>query len=130
MKAFYAIFTAVILTLFAAPSSRAGLIILGNLPQANHNYSVLIDAGTDAAATNFIHVRGAVSFTIPPQSFPVQDVALHLRLYDTMAGDVAAVGFYEDNGADLPGALVGSLFVSPPSNSKISDSLSLYRHHR
>jgi len=54
---------------------------------------------------------------MPPQSYPVERATLRLRLYNTAEGDVAVVGFYADDGNDRPGPLVGSLLVSPPSNS-------------
>jgi hypothetical protein len=54
---------------------------------------------------------------MPGQSYPVDEVTLRLFQYNTTAGDAAAVGFYEDNGNNLPGALVGSLLTSPPSPS-------------
>jgi hypothetical protein len=116
MKATHAIVVAVFV-LNAAQYSHAELIILGNLPPANDNFGAAIDAGIDDVGSNFINVRRAVSFTMPSQSYPVEHVTLRLRAYVTTAGDVAAVGFYEDNGMDLPGAPVGSLLLGPPSAS-------------
>jgi len=109
MKSIHAFVTAVIVLVIIAQSSHAGLIILGNLPATNDGSFQTVEKDV---------VRDAVSFTMPPQSYPVQHVALRLGQYNTAAGDVAAVGFYLDNGSDAPGALFGSLLVSPPSSSE------------
>ncbi len=103
------------LAAFADPA-RASLIILGNLPPINDAGGATVDAGTDPS-TGGIHIRQAISFTMPAQSYPVVQVNLHLGQYNTAAGDVAAVGFYLDTGNDLPGSLVGSLLKNPASNS-------------
>jgi hypothetical protein len=117
MKVVYALVMAALSVAITVQGASAELIILGNLPPANDNFGAFIDAGIDDMGSNFINVRRAVSFTVPSQSYPVDHVTLRLRAYVTTAGDIAAVGFYEDNGMDLPGALVGSLLVSPPSAS-------------
>jgi hypothetical protein len=99
----------------AGHSAHGSLIILGNLPAVNDASGATIDAGV-GPGTGGSQVRQAVSFTMPPRSYPVVQVNLHLGQYNTAAGDVAAVGFYLDNGNDLPGTLVGHL-LNPSSNS-------------
>jgi hypothetical protein len=111
------------LTLFTlSPGySQAGLIILGNLPAVNDGFGAAVDAGTDNVGTEFIRLRKAISFTMAPQDYPVAHVTLRLGGYDTSKGDVAAIGFYLDNGNNFPGALVGDLLNNPPSSAPDDD---------
>jgi hypothetical protein len=102
---------------FWPASSQANVIILGNLPALNDASGGLVDAGTDDIGSIFRNIRQAVSFTMPAVDAAVQNVALRLDRYNTDAGDVAVVGFFEDNGSDEPGSLHGSLMVSPPSSN-------------
>jgi hypothetical protein len=111
------IFAVFAVAALSARISQASLIILGNLPPTDDASFNLVDAGIDNVATNFLHIREAVSFTMPAQSYPIDHVALRLDGYNTIAGDVAAVGFYLDDGADMPGALVGSLLNHPSSSN-------------
>jgi hypothetical protein len=111
------IFAIIFVVTLATTESQASLIILGNLPGANDNFGSVVDSGTANGGINPEKIDKAVSFTMPSQSFPIDHVAVRLREYNTAAGDVAAVGFYLDNGADAPGVLVGNLLASPPSNS-------------
>jgi hypothetical protein len=113
----YAFITVVAVLFVTATPANASLIILGNLPQTDDNSGAVVDAGTDNVGSNFIQVREAISFTMPAQSYPLEHVVLRLLGYNTATGDVAEVGFYEDNGSDFPGTLLGSLLVSPPSAS-------------
>jgi hypothetical protein len=113
MMRFKTCLTSVAALLLASQSAQGALIILGNLSQTNDGLGATVDAGTDDVGSNFTHVRHAVSFTMPAQSYAVQQVSLRLSDYSTSAGDVAAVGFYEDNGADAPGLLVGNILNSP-----------------
>jgi hypothetical protein len=112
-----ALIAPVLAMFMAAQPIEAGLIILGNLPQTGDQSFGFVDSGTDNIGTNFNHVEQAISFTTPAQAYSLDHVALRLRFYNTAAGDVAAVGFYQDNGGDFPGLLVGNLLVSPPSTS-------------
>jgi hypothetical protein len=117
MKPYRSFVTSAILLIVAAHPADAGLIILGNLPQTDDNSFATIDAGTDNIGSNFMKVQQAISFIMPSESYPLDHVDLRLRGYNTTAGDVAAVAFYQDNGSDLPGALFGGLFLSPLSTS-------------
>ncbi len=113
MKLTLALAAAILAVLAAEHPSQASLIILGNLPPINEGGFASVDDGSEGAA-----VQQAISFTMPAQSYPVVQVLLRLGQYNTADGDIAAVGFYLDNGNDLPGALVGNLLVSPPSQSE------------
>jgi hypothetical protein len=115
MKSIHTFVTAFIVLIVTAHPAHAQLIILGNLPPTNDSFVGVVTPGTPEFG--FTHVAQAISFTMPPQSYPVERATLRLRLYNLTEGDVAAVGFYADDGNDRPGPLVGSLLVSPPSNS-------------
>jgi hypothetical protein len=117
MRRFNTLLASVIALLLASQSAHAALIILGNLPQTGDQSGGTVDAGTDNVGSNFNHVEQAISFTMPSQAYSVDHIALRLASYNTTAGDLAAVGFYQDNGSDFPGPLVGNTLVSPPSAS-------------
>jgi hypothetical protein len=117
MKRFNTFLTSAAALLLASQSAHAALIILGNLPQTGDGSFGTVDSGTDDVGSNFNHVKQAVSFTMPPQPYSLDQASVRLRFYNTLAGDIAEVGFYQDNGSDFPGTLVGALLVSPPSAS-------------
>jgi hypothetical protein len=96
------------LTFISVGGESQAAKILGNLPQTNDNFNASVVAGS---------VQWGISFNMPAESREVGVVVLRLREYSTTEGDVATVGFFADNGSDAPGAQVGSLLVSPPSNS-------------
>lgn len=117
MKTYVTLVMTTVLLVGAAGSSRAGLIILGNLPAANDHFGATVDAGAANGGINAMTIRQAVSFTMPAHSYPVERVALRLFQYNTASGDIASAGLYQDNGSDLPGAPVGGLFINPSSAS-------------
>jgi hypothetical protein len=111
------IFAVIAATALYGELTQASLIILGNLPETGDQSFGAIDAGTDNAGSSFMHIRQAISFTMPAIAHPLDHVDLRLLGYNTTAGDVAAIGFYADNGGDFPESLVGSPLIAPASNS-------------
>ena len=80
-------------------------MLIGNLPATvTGNFGI---SSTQSAA---------VSFRTPSVAYAVDSVILSLSQYSTTGGDVAAIGFYTDNGG-IPGTLVTSLLTNPASSS-------------
>lgn len=101
-----------VLAMSGAKVSSAAHLLLGNLPADNDRF------GATASAAE--SVQHAISFVMPPREYPVHHISLVLQDYNTQQGDIAQVGLYRDEGDDLPGALVGGLFLNPPSLSNDS----------
>ena len=102
------LFAAVAALAFAAPAPAA--VIIGNLPPTNDG------AGTSVASA--VSQQKAVVFTTGGTGFTVDNVILRLSNYNTVAGDVAQVGFFLDNGSGTnTGAQVGSFLTAPASGS-------------
>lgn len=91
-------------TVLSATESRSAVLI-SNLPDTYSGFSTV---GNTAAL--------AVSFRTPSVAYSVDSVTLSLSSYSTTGGDVAAVGFYTDNGG-VPGTLVTTLLNNPASSS-------------
>lgn len=96
-----------IASLIAAEPSEAA-VLLGNLPATDDGSNTAV---TSSNPKSFLFTMGSTAYT-------VDNVVLRLGNYRTDLGDVAQLGFYEDNGSQTNvGSLVGSLLQAPTSTS-------------
>lgn len=99
---------ALLLLTLAVPGARA-VVVIGNMPQTNDSFN------TNVATSS---LQRAVIFTTGSTTYSVDSVVLRLGNYSTVAGDVAQVGFFLDNGSNTnTGAQVGSYLTSPASST-------------